>query len=151
MPLTIFPALFSYPVSISMSMSHLSLTPSYFSSSYFAPFHRDSNLFVSNLFLRHYQPRFSLFSHSLSYTTYVSVTAGRLVDLSLSSRPLTSISSPSLLLTNLWTALAVTLPLKKVGNTGSQTGIEEISVFCQDQPSTPKALHIISKSEATQS
>lgn len=44
-----------------MSMSHLSLTPSYFSCSYFAPSHRASNLFVSNFFLRHYQPHFSVF------------------------------------------------------------------------------------------
>lgn len=89
-------------------------------------------------------------AHNLQY---VSVTCGRLVDCSFSSHPLTSIYFPSLLLTNppLRTAFAVSLPLKKVKKKRALAVIEEISVFCQDWPYKPEALHIISKTEATQS
>lgn len=109
-----FPTLLSSCVYV----SHLSLSPFYFNAWYFIPSPSASNLFASNLFLRHYQSHFSFcFLHSLflSHTTDVSVTAGHLLDFSFTSHPLTSISFPSLLLTNteLWTALAVPLWRKR--------------------------------------
>lgn len=147
--MTIFPTLFSFCVYFSVYISFVPFSLLFQPLLFRFVSHSLQSLFVSNLFLRHYQPRFLLslplpFSLFLSHTTSVSVTAGRLVDLSLSSHPLTSMPFPSLLLTDstLRTALAASLPLKKAKKKGPSLGLKRFLFSVKTGP-TRRRLFIL--------
>lgn len=108
-------------------------------------------LFVSNLFGVITTPTFSLFLYFCpTQLLFLSPLAVLSISLSLPALLLPFLL-PFLLLTDLalWTAPAASLRLKSVWKKRVQTGIEEISAFCQNWPHMPEALHIISKAEVT--